>query len=102
MKCVESWLREWVNPQLNTAQLAEQMTLMGLEVDEYESTMPALSGVVVAQITQAEQHPNADSLRVCSVEYGADTPAEIVCGAPNAEAGLKVPLASRWIAGITR
>jgi len=94
MKFSEAWLREWVNPDISTAELAEQMTLMGLEVDSFESTMPAMSGVVVAEIIHAEQHPNADSLRVCQVEYGAAEPVEIVCGAPNAAVGLKAPLAT--------
>ena len=94
MKFSEAWLREWVNPPLSTEELAEQMTLMGLEVDEFESAQPAFKGVVVAEVIDAVKHPNADSLRVCTVNYGGDETANIVCGAPNARKGLKAPLAT--------
>lgn len=94
MKFSEAWLREWVDPDLSAEALAEQMTLMGLEIDSIESTLPEISGVVVAEILEAEKHPNADTLRLCKVNYGADETAEIVCGAPNAHAGLKAPLAT--------
>ena len=88
----ENWLREWVNPDLDTEALAHRLTMAGLEVDSITPLAEGLSGVVVAEITAAEQHPDADKLRVCAVNTGAET-VQIVCGAPNAAAGLKAPLA---------
>jgi phenylalanyl-tRNA synthetase beta chain len=88
----EQWLREWVNPNLDTQALADQLTMAGLEVDAVTPVAQDFSGVVVAEIVSAEQHPNADKLRVCEVAAGSDT-VQIVCGAPNARAGLKAPLA---------
>ncbi|TQV84251.1 phenylalanine--tRNA ligase subunit beta [Exilibacterium tricleocarpae] len=93
MKLSESWLREWVNPNLNTAELVEQITMAGLEVDATEAVAGAFSGVVVGEILSVEQHPNADKLRVCQVAGGAEV-AQVVCGAPNARAGIKVPFAT--------
>ena len=96
MQFPESWLREFCNPPLDTAQLAELLTMSGLEVDELRSAAPPFSGVVVARILSAEPHPGADRLRVCSVDAGAHSaagPLQIVCGAPNARVGIKVPLA---------
>ncbi len=93
MKVSEKWLREWVNPAISVEELAEQMTLLGLEVDEIESAQPEFTGVVVAEVTDAQPHPNADSLRVCTVTTGGDETFSIVCGAPNARTGLKAPLA---------
>ena len=95
MKLSEQWLREWVNPSVSSTELAEQLTLMGLEVDEIEEVAPAFSGVVVAKITAAEKHPDADKLKVCTVDSGnSEGPVQIVCGAPNARAGLFAPLAT--------
>ncbi|MEK9535150.1 MAG: phenylalanine--tRNA ligase subunit beta, partial [Halieaceae bacterium] len=88
----ENWLREWVNPDLDTEALAHRLTMAGLEVDSITPLAEGLSGVVVAEITSAEQHPDADKLRVCAVNTGTET-VQIVCGAPNAAAGLKAPLA---------
>ncbi len=93
MKISEQWLREWVNPELSTDELAHQITMAGLEVDAIEAVAGDFSGVVVAEIISAEQHPDADKLRVCEVSAGSDT-VQIVCGAPNARAGIKVPLAT--------
>ncbi|PLW82007.1 phenylalanine--tRNA ligase subunit beta [Kineobactrum sediminis] len=92
MKISEQWLREWVNPALTTEELAHQITMAGLEVDAIEPVAGVFSGVVVAEIVTAEQHPDADKLRVCTVNTGGGT-VQIVCGAPNARAGLKTPLA---------
>lgn len=89
----EQWLREWVNPELSTEELAHQITMAGLEVDAVEPVAGEFTGVVVAEILSAEQHPDADNLRVCEVNAGGET-VQIVCGAPNARAGLKAPLAS--------
>jgi len=93
VKFSEQWLREWVNPELATDDLAHQITMAGLEVDAIEPVAGAFSGVVVAEIISAEQHPDADKLRVCQVNVGSET-VQIVCGAPNARAGLKAPLAT--------
>ncbi len=89
----EQWLREWVNPSLDTSALAHQITMAGLEVDAVEPVAGAFNGVVVAEIVGAEQHPDADKLRVCQVNTGSET-VQIVCGAPNARVGLKAPLAT--------
>ena len=96
MQFPESWLREFCNPPLTTQQLADLLTMSGMEVEELRPVAPPFSGVVVAQIISAEQHPQADRLRVCTVDAGVhspDGPLQIVCGAPNARVGLKVPLA---------
>ncbi|RLA51861.1 MAG: phenylalanine--tRNA ligase subunit beta [Gammaproteobacteria bacterium] len=92
MNISEQWLREWVSPELTTQELAQQITMAGLEVDAIDPVAGDFSGVVVAQIVSAEQHPDADKLRVCQVNTGSET-VQIVCGAPNARAGLKAPLA---------
>ncbi|TDG13546.1 phenylalanine--tRNA ligase subunit beta [Seongchinamella unica] len=89
----EQWLREWVSPELSSEDLAHQITMAGLEVDAIDPVAGEFSGVVVAEIVSAEQHPDADKLRVCQVNTGSET-VQIVCGAPNARAGLKAPLAT--------
>jgi len=88
MRFSEQWLREWVNPALSSAQLGAQLTMAGLELDALELAAPAFSGVVVARILEAVQHPDADKLRVCQVDDGSGTTVQVVCGAPNARAGL--------------
>ena len=88
----EQWLRTWVSPQVTTDALSHKLTMIGLEVDSIAGAAEAFSGVVVAQIIAAEQHPDADKLRVCTVNAGDET-VQIVCGAPNARAGLVAPLA---------
>jgi len=93
MQFPESWLREFCNPPLSTAQLSDTLTMAGLEVEELHSVAPPFSGIVVGEIVQAEQHPNADRLRVCQVNVGQAAPLTIVCGAPNARVGIKVPCA---------
>jgi len=93
VKISEQWLREWVDPGIDTEALGHQLTMAGLELDGVESVAGEFSGVVVAQILSAEQHPDADKLRVCEVDTGSDK-VQIVCGAPNARAGLKAPLAT--------
>lgn len=96
MQFPESWLREFCNPPLSTEQLAETLTMAGMEVEEMRPVAPPFTGVVVAEIVECEQHPNADRLRVCRVDAGPhskDGPLQIVCGAPNARAGIRVPLA---------
>ena len=93
MQFPESWLREFCNPPLTTAQLAETLTMGGLEVEEQSPVAPPFTGVVVGQIMAAEQHPNADRLRVCQVNVGQAELLNIVCGAPNARVGIKIPCA---------
>lgn len=94
MQFPESWLRAFCNPPLNSQQLADLLTMAGLEVEELRPFAPAFTGVVVGQILSAEQHPNADRLRVCQVDVGQGAPLNVVCGAPNARAGIKVPCAT--------
>ncbi|MDO8420343.1 MAG: phenylalanine--tRNA ligase subunit beta, partial [Rubrivivax sp.] len=93
MQFPESWLREFCNPPLSTRQLADLLTMSGLEVEDLRPVAPPFSGVVVAEILEAVPHPQADRLRVCRVSVGVGEPLQVVCGAPNARAGLKAPLA---------
>ncbi len=84
----EKWLREWVNPPVDSAELAEQLTFLGLEVDEVTSSMPAMTDVVVARVVDVVPHPDADRLRVCEVDNGTSDLLQVVCGAPNVRPGL--------------
>ncbi len=96
MQFPESWLREFCDPPLSTQALAELLTMSGMEVEELKPVAPPFHHIVVAEILEATQHPNADKLRVCKVDAGphsAEGPLQIVCGAPNARAGIRVPLA---------
>ncbi len=93
MQFSESWLRTLVNPSLDTDQLAHLLTMAGLEVEALEPVAPAFEKVVVAQIVSAEKHPDADKLKLCRVNVGETEPLQIVCGAPNAAVGLKIPCA---------
>ncbi len=93
MQFPESWLRAFCNPDLTSQQLADTLTMAGLEVEELQPVAPPFTRVVVGEIIEAVQHPNADRLRVCQVDVGQGSPLNIVCGAPNARAGIKVPCA---------
>ena len=93
MQFPESWLREFCNPPLTTQQLADTLTMGGLEVEELRPVAPPFSRIVVGEIREAVQHPDADRLRVCQVDAGQGALLNIVCGAPNARAGIKVPCA---------
>ncbi|WP_066266111.1 phenylalanine--tRNA ligase subunit beta [Hydrogenophaga palleronii] len=93
MQFPESWLRAFCNPPLTSQQLADTLTMAGLEVEELEPVAPPFTKIVVGAIVAAEQHPNADRLRICQVDVGQGTPLNIVCGAPNARVGIKVPCA---------
>lgn len=93
MQFSEAWLRSLVNPALNTQELGHLLTMAGLEVEALEPVAPAFDQVVVAEILSAEKHPNADRLQVCQVNVGEAQPLTIVCGAPNARAGLKTACA---------
>ena len=92
MRFNEAWLREWVNPAIDTDTLVKQLTMAGLEVDAVESAAPAFTGVVVGQVESCEPHPDADKLSVCQVTNGTDT-VQVVCGASNVRTGLKIPFA---------
>ena len=88
----ESWLREFVDPGMATAELVETLTMAGLEVDGVTPAASKFSGIVVGRVESAEQHPDADKLSVCRVSDGT-TEFQVVCGAPNVRAGLLVPFA---------
>ncbi|MBS0389547.1 MAG: phenylalanine--tRNA ligase subunit beta [Proteobacteria bacterium] len=93
MQFPESWLREFCNPPLTTQELADTLTMAGLEVEELAPVAPPFTKIVVGEIKDARQHPDADRLRVCQVDVGQGEPLSIVCGAPNARVGIKVPCA---------
>jgi phenylalanyl-tRNA synthetase beta chain len=93
MKFSENWLRELVEIKADRAELAHALTMAGLEVEELTPLGESLSGVVVAEIVAAEKHPEADRLQICKVDAGRGETLQIVCGAPNARVGIKVPLA---------
>ena len=94
MKFSELWLREWVNTTLDSDALSNQITMAGLEVDGVEPVSGAFNGVVVGEVVECGQHPNADKLRVTKVNVGGDRLLDIVCGAPNCRQGLKVAVAT--------
>ncbi|MBU9839770.1 MULTISPECIES: phenylalanine--tRNA ligase subunit beta [Rahnella] len=94
MKFSELWLREWVNPAISSEALSDQITMAGLEVDGVEPVAGAFNGVVVGEVVECGQHPNADKLRVTKVNVGGDRLLDIVCGAPNCRQGLKVAVAT--------
>ncbi|TAL83503.1 MAG: phenylalanine--tRNA ligase subunit beta [Rhodanobacter sp.] len=93
MKFSENWLRELVKIDADRPTLCHALTMAGLEVEEVTALGEGLDGVVVAEIIGADKHPQADRLQVCSVDAGLAAPVQIVCGAPNARVGIKVPLA---------
>ena len=93
MQFPESWLREFCNPPLTTQQIADTLTMGGLEVEDLRPVAPPFTRVVVGEIREAVQHPNADRLRVCQVDVGQGALLNIVCGAPNARPGIRVPTA---------
>ena len=93
MQFPESWLREFCDPPLSTQQLADTLTMAGLEVEQLQPVAPPFTNIVVGEIKTATKHPNADKLQVCEVDVGQGALLSIVCGAPNARVGLKVPCA---------
>ena len=93
MQFPESWLREFCNPPITSAELADTLTMAGMEVEDARPAAPPFHGVVVGEVLAVERHPNADRLSVCRVDVGAAAPLSIVCGAPNVRAGIKVPCA---------
>ncbi|ADR60807.1 phenylalanine--tRNA ligase subunit beta [Pseudomonas putida] len=92
MKFSEQWLRGWVNPQVSRDELVARLSMAGLEVDSVTPAAGQFSGIVVGEILATEQHPDADKLRVCQVSSGQET-FQVVCGAPNARPGIKIPFA---------
>ncbi len=94
MKFSELWLREWVNPAIDSEALSDQITMAGLEVDGVDPVAGAFNGVVVGEVVECGQHPNADKLRVTKINVGGDRLLDIVCGAPNCRQGLKVAVAT--------
>ncbi|MBF8659579.1 phenylalanine--tRNA ligase subunit beta [Pseudomonas putida] len=92
MKFSEQWLRGWVNPQVSRDELVARLSMAGLEVDSVTPAAGQFSGIVVGEILATEQHPDADKLRVCQVSNGQET-FQVVCGAPNARPGIKIPFA---------
>lgn len=94
MKISENWLRTWVNPAIDSDTLSDQLTMLGLEVDELAPVAKQFTGVVIGEVLTVEQHPDADRLRVTTVNIGSGEPLQIVCGAPNVRAGMKAPVAT--------
>ena len=93
MQIAESWLREWVNPDLDTEALGHQLTMLGHEVDGIEVDGAEIGDVVIAEVVEVEKHPDADRLSVCKVSAGDGDVVDVVCGAPNVRKGMKSPLA---------
>jgi len=92
MKISENWLREWVNPAIDSKILIEQLTMAGLEVETVEPAGTKLEKVVVGEVLAVESHPDADKLSLCQVSNGKNT-VQVVCGARNVRKGLKVAFA---------
>ena len=89
MKFTLSWLKEHLDTDEPLEKLADKLTMIGLEVEHIEDKAKALAAFTIARVISAEQHPNADRLRVCMVDTGnGAAPVQVVCGAPNARAGL--------------
>src|SRR5512134_1152377 len=93
MQFSEQWLRRYANPAIGSDELAHRLTMSGLEVEESVPVAPAFTGVVVAHVISVAKHPNADKLTVCEVDAGTGARLDIVCGAPNVAAGVRVPCA---------
>lgn len=93
MRFSESWLRELVNPDVGTEELAHRLSMAGLEVESVESAAPKFSGVVIGEVISVNPHADADKLNVTRVNTGADETLQIVCGAKNVAAGIRVPVA---------
>ena len=94
MRIPEFWLRSWIDTSASVEEIAEALTMAGLEVEDLEPAAPPFTGVVLARIESAEKHPDADRLRVCRVNAGPGAESlQIICGAPNARAGIFVACA---------
>ena len=93
MKFSESWLRSFVDPSVYGSDFSHLLTMAGLEVEDEETVAPHFDNVVIAHVLEVTKHPDADRLNVCVVDAGLASPLQIVCGAPNVKAGLRVPCA---------
>ena len=93
MQFSEAWLRNWVNPEIDTAQLTHQLTMAGLEVGSVDSAAPEFNSVVIGEVINCQPHPDADRLSVCEVSVGQEDNLQIVCGASNVKTGVRVPTA---------
>src|SRR5579871_5296434 len=89
MKFTLAWLKEHLDTDASLTEIADKLTMIGLEVERIEDPAKALAPFKTAAVISAEKHPNADRLRVCMVDTGQGAPVQVVCGAPNARAGLK-------------
>ncbi|WP_224490579.1 phenylalanine--tRNA ligase subunit beta [Robertkochia flava] len=97
MKISYNWLKQFINTDLEVEKAGELLTDLGLEVEgiePFESVKGGLKGIVVGHVTECEQHPNADRLKLTKVDLGNGSPVQIVCGAPNVAKGQKVPVAT--------
>lgn len=93
MKVSLSWLKEYIDIDLDPSVIAEKLTMAGLEVDAVEERYDFLNNIVVSKVNEVKKHPNADNLSVCKVDAGGDELIQIVCGAPNVREGMFVPCA---------
>src|SRR6202162_3877895 len=89
MKFTFAWLKEHLDTEHSLGELADKLTMIGLEVERIEDKAKLFAPFVIARVTEAKQHPNADRLRVCMVDTGSGDPVQVVCGAPNARTGMK-------------
>src|SRR5208282_2764131 len=88
MKFTLAWLKEHLDTDRSLGELADKLTMIGLEVERIDDKAKLFAPFVIARVIEAEQHPNADRLRVCMVDTGAGDPVQVVCGAPNARTGM--------------
>ena len=88
MKLTLSWLREHLDTRASLDEIVSKLTMIGLEVESFTDPGKMLAPYVIARVTEAKQHPNADRLRVCMVDTGDGKPIQVVCGAPNARTGM--------------
>ena len=102
MDVSELWLRSYADPAIDGEELAERLTMAGIEVEERRPVAPPFSGVVVAEVRSVAGHPNADKLTVCEVDAGQASLLQIVCGAPNVAPGIRVPCALPGAVSISR
>ena len=92
MKFSENWLRTFIDPRLSSSELAEALTMSGIEVEEMNPVAPAFDKVVIAEVVEVNKHPDADRLSICKVNAGGAS-LQVVCGAPNVQAGMRAAFA---------
>lgn len=93
MKLSEQWLREFVNPRATAGEIAERLTLAGIEISSVTDALPPIDKVVVGEVLKVARHPQADKLSICDVRVNVRKQLQIVCGAPNVHAGMKTAVA---------